>query len=113
VLARRFRLSDHVLWPFVLAQTQVRRMAHLAGRGPFREFDLGHEFGLNPCGYGFILNAVPERRRVGAQPPEIAMQLLERRMREAGADMADVAPFVTLGRRAPANRSRAAAGAAR
>lgn len=33
---------------------------HLASRGPFREFDFGHQLGPHPCGDGLILHALAE-----------------------------------------------------
>src|SRR5262245_17225817 len=42
-LTRRLRLTHHIFRPLVLAQTQIGRMAHLACRGPFREFDLSYK----------------------------------------------------------------------
>src|SRR5262245_41574635 len=46
-LTRRLRLTHHIFRPLVLAQTQVGRMAHLACRGPFREFDLSYKLRAN------------------------------------------------------------------
>jgi hypothetical protein len=60
-LRRRLRLTHHILRPLVLAQTQVGRMAHLACRGPFREFDLSYKLGLNPSGDSLIFDAAPEK----------------------------------------------------
>src|SRR6516162_7269218 len=87
-----FLLPHDLLRPFVPAETQVGRMAHFSGLGPFREFDLGHEPGLDPCGQGLVLHALPERRGVRPQRPELLVQVFQRGVVEARPDMADVAP---------------------
>src|SRR5258706_11008621 len=48
-----FGLEGALFGSLVVAQAQEDRMSHATICGPFREFDLGHQFWLNPM-YRFI-----------------------------------------------------------
>src|SRR3954454_22093509 len=65
-------------------------MAQAPVAGPLAEADLGDELGLDP-GDRSLFDLVGERRCVAPQRLEALLQILERRAREAGADLAGVA----------------------
>src|SRR5467141_47475 len=72
------------------AEPEKRRLTKLAVGGPLRVHKLGHELGPHP-GRVFHARRWIERRLLCAQPLELCRQHVERLLREAGADLADVA----------------------
>src|ERR1700722_19655913 len=83
----------------VPVQTQVTRVAELAGRRPFREADLADEFGPHPVHPGPGQCAPAERRLRLFQCGEGRVQARQLGLVEAGADLAGVgelARFVVI-----------------
>src|SRR5882672_9036725 len=72
------------------AQPEERGLTKLAVGGPLRVDELGNELGPHP-GRVFHARRGIERRLLRAQPLELCRQHVERLLREAGADLADVA----------------------
>src|SRR5204863_1206591 len=89
--ARGFLFENDLTGLLILTQPEEDWMAHLAGGGPLREFDLRDQLWFDPGGDGFILDGRSEGRVSRAQGRQFGMQLLEGGMREARADMADIA----------------------
>ena len=71
-------------------------MSHFNRARPSGEFHLGHQLRLDPGGDDFILYFCGKGRFRSLQLDELAMQLLQRSMAEARANMADVAPAILL-----------------
>src|ERR1700709_1184446 len=74
-------------------------MPHFSFRRPLGEFHLGHQLWLNPGGDSFILNLCGKGRFRSLQLDELAIQLLQRFIAEARANMADIAPAIVLSQR--------------
>src|SRR5215475_1146989 len=92
--ARHLLFLQHIFGVFVLAQTEEGWMAHLTGAGPLGEFHLSHQLRLDPSGSGLVLDALLERRTSCPERPKPPMEIAQGRVREAGADMTDIAPAV-------------------
>src|SRR5215467_9957215 len=92
--ARDLLFLQHIFGVFVLAQTEEGWMAHLTGAGPLGEFHLSHQLRLDPSGSGLVFDALLERRTSCPERPKPPMEIAQGRVREAGADMTDIAPAV-------------------
>ena len=55
LMAPRFLFTYNVHGLLVRSESEVNRVAHFAGAGPFGEFNLRHQLRLDPGGNGFIL----------------------------------------------------------
>jgi hypothetical protein len=56
-----FPLARGILGALILAQTEINRMAHLAGACPFRELHFRNELRFNPGSDGFVFRLFAER----------------------------------------------------
>ena len=79
-------LADDLDGRLVVAQALERGGAHHPIPGPLGELDLGDQLRRNKAGVTRQLRHRRERRRVGPQRLEAGGELVERRLREAGAD---------------------------
>src|SRR5262245_34949546 len=94
LFARDLLLLQHIHGHFVLAQTEEGWMAHFTGAGPLGEFHLGDQLRLHPSGCGLVLDALLERRAACPEGEKPAIEVAQGRVREARADMTDIAPAV-------------------
>src|SRR4029077_8534638 len=90
VLATLRNLPDHVARALVPAQSLEPGVAHLPGRGPLAEADLGDQPGLDPMHPGPGRGAQVERVAVLLQLGQLVVQTVQGLLVEPGAYLARV-----------------------